>query len=781
MKPNSPLSRFANINMLFLAAIITAATTLSTLQANDDNIRIQIVSSAADQVSGGDARIEIRTLGNAFNANTATISVMVNGFDQSDRFQPIDRYTLSGVVDGLELGNNTVTFSEVRSMGKGKPPKVVNSASLELVNYPVSGPIFSGEHQKAFVCTVQDHGLGQPIPDAAEGWPVRNESSEIIGRSHNCQVDPLVTYVYRTDGGGWRNYSPGDPLPADLAMTSTLDGKEVPYIVRWERGVINRFIYSVAMLDSEPALDFAPRRDDWNGRLLYHFQGGVAIGHTQGSPSGSRMLYDNALKLGYGVIYSTGTKTGTHYDLELGAETALMTKERFIELYGVPFYTVSVGGSGGGIQQYIYGQNFGPRIIDAAIPQYSYPDMVTQSIHIGDCELLEFYMDAINPAGWSTWSNRTWLIGLNASDTYPNPFTGGLPGSDECVNGWRGLSPLVLNPLYGYESGIETITPLSDVVAIQWTHWEDAVNVYGRGSDGFARSAWDNVGVQYGLRSMLEGKISPDEFLVINAFIGGWKDQPDMVQESCPFYPSPGCFTGPSVPDQWDPWSIKNMVLSFDAKPAPRTEGSIEAMNLAYEKGHVFVGDINIPIIDWRNYLEEVLDMHNSHQSFASRQRMLNFDGDASNQVIWFTDTRDAPERFDQTPEALAVMDEWMMNIRKHPNRSVAKNKPALAVDRCFDSKGLEIASGEEVWDGILNNKPMGACTEQFPLYSTSRIIAGGGIAGGVFKCALQSVDIAFFKGVYGDWDPTPEHYAMLKAIFPDGVCDYSQPDVGRP
>jgi hypothetical protein len=32
--------------------------------------------------------------------------------------------------------------------------------------------------------------------------------------------------------------------------------------------------------------------------------------------------------------------------------------------------------------------------------------------------------------------------------------------------------------------------------------------------------------------------------------------------------------------------------------------------------------------------------MHHSHQSFATRKRMLNHDGDASNQVIWFTDAR---------------------------------------------------------------------------------------------------------------------------------------------
>ncbi|NIW35027.1 MAG: hypothetical protein GWN32_00090, partial [Gemmatimonadetes bacterium] len=55
-------------------------------------------------------------------------------------------------------------------------------------------------------------------------------------------------------------------------------------------------------------------------------------------------------------------------------------------------YTVGVGGSGGGIQQYVYGQNH-KGLLDAGVPQYSYPDMITQTIHIGDCELLERWMD----------------------------------------------------------------------------------------------------------------------------------------------------------------------------------------------------------------------------------------------------------------------------------------------------------------------------------------------------------------------------------------------------
>ena len=35
----------------------------------------------------------------------------------------------------------------------------------------------------------------------------------------------------------------------------------------------------------------------------------------------------------------------------------------------------------------------------------------------------------------------------------------------------------------------------------------------------------------------------------------------------------------------------------------------------------VFRGKLDIPVIDWRHYLEHRLDMHHTHQSFATRQR----------------------------------------------------------------------------------------------------------------------------------------------------------------
>jgi hypothetical protein len=234
--------------------------------------------------------------------------------------------------------------------------------------------------------------------------------------------------------------------------------------------------------------------------------------------------------------------------------------------------------------------------------------------------------------------------------------------------------------------------------------------------------------------------------------------------------------------NNWDPWSARNQVFATSpTSPAPRVEGDLLAMQAAYEAGLVFVGHSEIPMIDWRHYLEKHLDMHNSHQSFSVRQRMRDGQGHSDNQVIWFTDAGPSGGEFDQTPEAFQVIDEWMTNIANHPELGVAGNKPARAVDRCFDKDGVEIAAGDDVWNGILDNGPDGACTALFPVYSTSRIVAGGPIKGSIFKCQLKPVAQAIADGDYGLWQPTPVEQAMLTQIFPLGVCDFSLPDAGLP
>src|SRR5262249_6012065 len=147
-----------------------------------------------------------------------------------------------------------------------------------------------------------------------------------------------------------------------------------------------------------------------------------------------------------------------------------------------------------------------PGLLDAAIPQYSYSDMVTQTIHVGDCELLEYYFDAtdrFNPK-WRDVLNRRAVEGLNASPTpaigaseaatwnglyslysllgfnrpQPAPAMATTPPPlTECRRAWFGLTPLVLDPTF---TDVQDLDKLAQgAVGVEWTHWADLVNIYG--------------------------------------------------------------------------------------------------------------------------------------------------------------------------------------------------------------------------------------------------------------------------------------------------------------
>jgi len=59
--------------------------------------------------------------------------------------------------------------------------------------------------------------------------------------------------------------------------------------------------------------------------------------------------------------------------------------------------------------------------------------------------------------------------------------------------------------------------------------------------------------------------------------------------------------------------------------------------------------------------------------------------------------------------------------------------------------------------------------------------VAGGNIKGDLFKCHLQTVADAIEKGVYDPIEIDAATQARLELIFPDGVCDYTKGDAGRP
>jgi hypothetical protein len=760
--------------------------------AQGNTVRLQVLSSAPEHVSGGDARIAVR----AAKGLRDQLELRLNGRVLRAALQRTDE-GLEGVISGLALGRNVLEV--VHRSGNGQPRD-----RLVLTNHPITGPMFTGPQQTPFVCTTVQGAVGrQPLVDSptAPGHAVRDAQGQVIGYSRDCSIDTFISYQYRNTAGALRPLPADGTRPDDMAQATLADGRRVDFVVRREIGSINRFLYSIAMLAPMPGADSAAQADTsrWNGKLLYWFQGGVAVGHSQGTVHGGSMNLD-VLGQGWAIVHSSGNNTGTHYNMNLAGETAMMTKERFVERYGVPVYTVGLGGSGGAIQQYLIAQNH-PGVLDGLLPVQSYPDMVTQTIHVGDCELLEHYMDATDRANpkWRVTKNRTWLVGMNAEENPPGgpnprvndalaPLKAGLGystaiGSTECVPAWRGLTPLAMNPWYGQAPNQDQYVPQSDIAAIRWTHYDDLRNVYGVDATGAARPTWDNVGVQYGLAALRAGQITPAEFIHLNWHVGGWKHPSAMVQEGFPFFGTSAAEVNKalSVPGYFDPWSRRNMHLGTDASPAPRTVGDGLAMRAAYTSGHVFQGKLDVPAIDHRQYMERELDMHNSHQSFAVRQRVQDRMGSSDNLVVWFTDTMPGSLKASQTLEALGVMDRWLANIRQNPQLGIARNKPAEAVDACYDLQGRRMFAGDGVWGGILDGRAPGNCTQAFPLYGTSRTVAGAPLEGGIYRCALKTVDRALADGSYGAWRPDAGQAALLKRIFPQGVCDYRLPDQARP
>ena len=169
--------------------------------------------------------------------------------------------------------------------------------------------------------------------------------------------------------------------------------------------------------------------------------------------------------MGYAIIYSTGTRTNTHYNLQLGGETAIMVKDRFVSAYGGAASTRSrVGGSGGAIQQYVYGQNH-PGLLDAGdpavlVPRHGHADDPRRRLRAARAlARLEGARRARSRPG-ATWVNRTLIEGLNASAAIAEPVRAADAvhadaGLDECINGWRGLSPLALNPYSARRPGYD--------------------------------------------------------------------------------------------------------------------------------------------------------------------------------------------------------------------------------------------------------------------------------------------------------------------------------------
>jgi Tannase-like family of unknown function (DUF6351) len=118
--------------------------------------RREAVSTNSAYVSGGDVLVRARTHDRGAAKH---LRIEVDGVDVRSDFRTMPDGSLLGLVSGLSNGPHTI-LARANGRGKGTPPG--RSARLDIVNHPITGPLFSGPQQQPFFCETVQAGLGPP-------------------------------------------------------------------------------------------------------------------------------------------------------------------------------------------------------------------------------------------------------------------------------------------------------------------------------------------------------------------------------------------------------------------------------------------------------------------------------------------------------------------------------------------------------------------------------------------------------------------------------------------
>jgi hypothetical protein len=669
-------------------------------------VEIRSLSNRADLVSGGDALLEI-----AGAPNPAAVRVDVDGRDVTAAFAVRADGRFSGLVTGLRDGANVLTASLPNGTG----------ARLTVTSHPRGGPVFAGPQTMPWECRNDEFGLGKPT-DA------------------QCNTPSVVTYVYKSSTTGQLSDYDPDAAPSDVATTRTDEGRTVPYIVRVERGVIDRGIYELAVLadPAKPWTPFAPQ-EAWNGKLYWTFGGDCTPMHRMADATGANL--DKVVAKGFLSGMASNTNLGSRCDSTVNAETFMMLKEHIAETLGPIRYALSEGCSGGSMQQNWITSDY-PGLLDGIQPSCSYPDIWQTMQQAEDCHLLDRVFDGA-PETW-TVTKQTAITGYVSPTTcrslWDAPGAFNTPSQGAYARNW--LDPdngagCLGGALSGADSALAgNVMPQPSWVYDANTNRTGArctlpdymVSIFGRRPDGFANRPYDNAGVQYGLRAVQSGTISAEDFVSINEQVGG---------------------------------------LDIDWNPVPqRSEADPTALEVAYRAGLVnsFREQRSVPVMDLRG--SSNLEIHTDFNSYVQRARRIKANGHADNHVIW---TSAVPLNGEPAPTAdsLRLLDMWVGRIKRDTRsgsaeEKVLRNKPADAVDACW-------IAGRKITDAA-------TCRIAFPYYADPRITAGGPWSDDVLKCHLRPLD----RDEYAMTSMSDAQFARLAAVFPAGVCDYTKRGVGE-
>jgi hypothetical protein len=691
--------------LLGLIAITVLGSRMGSAPAGSGGVTLKALSTDPALVTGGDVLVQVTV-----PAGTRPVKVTAAGRDVSGAFRPGEQpNTFVGLVTGLANGRNVLT---------------AGGSSLEITNYPITGPVISGPWIQPFICQTDTFKL----PDGSTlGAPL----------DANCSAKTVVQYVYRSTAGG-----PLKPLtnlataPADVVKTTISTGAVVNFIVRVETGTMNRGIYQNAILH-DPTIDPPPApgapMPGWNRRLIaMHGVGCPAGWYIQGGVMGVNILDSPRLAEGFAIFINTLNHPTNSCNAILAGETTMMGKEHFIETFGVPFYTISTGSSGGAYTSLQIADAF-PGLFDGISIGATFPDALSIALAGMDAHLLTHYLMSVAAAGFPDARTAVAAItgyqGMKAFFDAANQAqrTDPVPNREDEAEGyqsarWNAVVPAALR----YDPG-------TNPTGARPTVFDAARNIYGRDpKTGFGRRPFDNVGVQYGLNALNAGAITVAQFLDLNERIGGLDQDSNYV--------------------------------------AARSEGDAGAITRAYQSGLLLSGGgglASIPIFD-NATSNEAGGYHYGWFHFALRERLRQANGNADNLVMW---------RSTSAPAAQALFDAWMTAYKSdtsiEPQRTkVLRAKPKNGVDGCYDKS----TPPRFVADVLpFSSQPVSTCSELYPVYSNVRKEAGGPLAANVLKCELRPIDMRDYKVSF-----TPDEAARLKTIFAGGVCDWSKPGVNQ-
>ena len=722
------------------------ASALAAPQLPPHNVEIRTLSNRADLISSGDALVEVRL---PQNLKPQKLELRLNGRDVTSKFNYIAaEHRLVALLGGLVEGANELV-ADANGNGRGRP-----YATLEITNHSRGGPVFSGSQMQPWICatavskevivTVPGTNLSAPALTRASGL----DSDPIDDK---CNAPSKFTYYYQpkakegsactfTIAGAdpcFVSYNPTlPPARSDIADFTNDRGVKVKSIVRVERGTMNRGIYElVAFYDpAQPSTAWSPQKG-WNGKLLWMFGASAAAHRFQTPTTVNTIFNDVALRRGFMVASASLNNNGTNANHVLAAESVMMVKEHIAEQYGPIRYTIGNGCSGGSIQQHTIASSY-PGLLDGLQPNCSYMDQVNIEMEIKDCGLLagNYF---VTGAGASLPADKRAAIGgqLNPGfcQVWVNSF---VPAYDpkRAVNCGPGFpQTLVYDPVLR-PNGVRC--DLLDHEANRLGTFVD--------SDGVrkANKVFDNVGVQYGLRALREGRISAEEFVQVNEGIGSYS--PDLV------------WSGPAAPAARVaslPSTLANLYF---------TAASGDARHLS-----------QVAIIDLRGDQNPNGDIHANWRSWAMRERLDKANGHHGNQVIWASRPGLAPGAA-LARKAFLTMDAWLAAVeadtssRARPAKIVA-NRPSDLHDMCLNTTG---ATDAEVAQDVGLGTPACLIVHQ----SSPRQVAGGPLTEDVFKCELKPIDFA--DSAYAALSTAQR--ARLQTVFPSGVCDWSKPGIGQ-